>query len=128
MPYRAAHAPHGPLEARIEGEDPFELSIDAADHDSVEEVDAVVRGLRRRAIRYAFLLVTAMVAVPILAVLSPPWFAAPIWGGVTLNFLALAVVLPGIFVLIAFIYERFASHVESQMLGRHGERIEDLDA
>jgi uncharacterized membrane protein (DUF485 family) len=124
-PHHAAQVPHRPPGT---SEDLLDLVIDAADSDSMEEVEAVVRGLRRAALRYALLLTAMMVTVPVLAALSPGWFSRPIWGGITPNFLSLALVLPALFVMMAIRYERFASHVEDQMLGRREEDTGGPDA
>lgn len=124
-PHDAAHSVQGPL---TDLDDLLDLAGDAAESDSMEEVDAVVRGLRRAALRYAFVLVVALVSVPVLAAISPGWFARPIWGGITLNLLSLAVLLPVLFVLLASGYERFARHVEEQMLGRREVPREEPDA
>lgn len=121
-PHQAAHVRHRPLGT---SEDLLHLVLEGADSDSMEEVEAVVRGLRRAAIRYALLLASMMVTVPVLAALSPGWFSRPIWGGITPNFISLAFVLPALFVVMAIRYERFASHAEDQMLGRREEEPED---
>ncbi|HZK50833.1 MAG TPA: hypothetical protein VFD47_04625 [Actinomycetota bacterium] len=92
--------------------------LDEAEFDSLEEVDAVVRTLRRRALQYALLVGAMLLTVPLLALGAPWWFARPVWGGLTLNFITVAVLLNVAFLLIGLAYNRVASRSEDEMLGR----------
>jgi uncharacterized membrane protein (DUF485 family) len=89
-----------------------------AEFDSVEEVDGVARSVRRVAIRYGLVFLAFFMAVPVLSALAPMWFARPIWGGLTLNFLAVALLLHIVLIVLAVAYARFADHIEEEMLGR----------
>lgn len=100
---------------------------DDAEFDSIEEVDAVARSLRRVAFQYAFVVVTIFLSVPLLSLLSPWWTTAPIWGGLTPNFLMVAVGLHVILVLAALLYNRVASRSEDEMLGRPEDILEWTD-
>jgi uncharacterized membrane protein (DUF485 family) len=91
---------------------------DEADFDSIEEVDAVARSLRRKALQYSLVIVLLLLAVPLLAWLGPHWFARPLWGGLTLNFLTVAVLLHFAFVVVAVVFVRVANRSEDEMLGR----------
>ena len=91
---------------------------DETDFDTIEEVDAVARSLRRKALQYSVVIVLLLLAVPLLAWLGPLWFARPVWGGLTLNFLTVAVLLHFAFVVVAVAFVRVANRSEDEMLGR----------
>ncbi len=97
-----------------------------AEFDSIEEVDAVARSVRRVAIEYALACFALLLAVPVLSKLSPWWFARPLWGGLTLNFLAMIAFLYVVFIVIAIAYARFADHIEDEMLGRPEEKTSEF--
>ena len=101
---------------------------DEAEFDSIEEVDAVARSVRRVAIEYALVFLALVLAVPVLSKLSTWWFARPLWGGLTLNFLAVIVFLHVVFIVIGIAYSRFADHIEDEMLGRPEEKTSELGA
>lgn len=92
--------------------------LDEAEFDSLEEVDAVARTLRRTGLQYALLVVVMLLAVPLLALGAPWWFGRPIWGGLTLNFITVAAVLKVAFLLVGLAYNRVANRSEDEMLGR----------
>lgn len=141
MPFAAdlnAATPHGsksqaqtPIDASPLVQRPFEstdehsvdghrstLIVQETEFDSIEEVDAVARSLRRVALEYGMLLLAVLVAVPVLSAAAPWWFARPVLGGLTLGFLMVAVLLHVVFIGIAAAYTRFANHIEDEMLGR----------
>ncbi|MGH2751538.1 MAG: hypothetical protein ACRDK3_11805 [Actinomycetota bacterium] len=91
---------------------------DETEFDSLEEVDAVVRTLRRTGIQYSLAIVALLIAMPLLALLAPWWYARPVWGGLTLNFIALALLLNLAFVAAAEAFNRVANRSEDEMLGR----------
>lgn len=106
-----------PDETRVPDE-PVVARLDEAEFDSLEEVDAVVRTLRRTGMQHALLVVAMLLAVPLLALGAPWWFARPVWGGFTLNFITVAAVLNVAFLLIGLAYNRVANRSEDEMLGR----------
>jgi len=91
---------------------------DEADFDSIEEVDAVARSVRKKGLQYSAAILLLLLTVPVLAWLGPRWFARPVWGGLTLNFLTVAVLLHFAFVVVAILYARVANRSEDEMLGR----------
>jgi uncharacterized membrane protein (DUF485 family) len=95
--------------------------------DSIEEVDAVARSLRRVAIEYAALIVGVLLLVPILSLLAEWWFARPILGGLTFNFMTVAFGLHLAFIAVAILYTRIAHRSEDEMLGRLEGREDSLD-
>lgn len=96
---------------------------DDAEFDSFEEVDAVARSLRRVALQYLVVILGILLAVPVLSLLSPWWSLKRFWGGMTLNFVAVAVGLQAAMIVVAVLYTRVASRSEDEMLGRP----EDMD-
>ena len=101
---------------------------DEVEFDSLEEVDAVVRTLRRSALQYSLVIVALLLAVPVLALVAPWWFARPVWGGLTLNFITVAVLLNVTFLVGALAYTRVANRIEDEMLGRLDDDTEYHDA
>jgi uncharacterized membrane protein (DUF485 family) len=100
--------------------------LDETEFDSVEEVDAVARSLRRVALQYGSAILLVLLIVPVLSLVAPWWFARPILGGLTLNFLFVAVILHVAFLVAALLFNRVASRSEDEMLGRL-EDEEDLE-
>jgi uncharacterized membrane protein (DUF485 family) len=96
----------------------IEPRLDETEFDSVEEVDAVARSLRRVAIEYGAAITVVLLVVPLLSLVAPWWFGRPIFGGMTLNFLFVAVMLHVAFLVVALLFNRVASRSEDEMLGR----------
>ena len=95
--------------------------------DSIEEVDAVARSLRRVAIEYAALIVGVLLLVPLLSLIAEWWFARPVLGGLTFNFMTVALGLHVAFIAVAILYTRIAHRSEDEMLGRLDNREDPLD-
>jgi uncharacterized membrane protein (DUF485 family) len=95
--------------------------------DSIEEVDAVARSLRRVAIEYAALIGVVLLGVPVLSLVAEWWFARPILGGLTFNFMTVALGLHLAFIVVAILYTRIAQRSEDEMLGRLEGREDVLD-
>ena len=108
---------HGPAK-------PVVSRLDEAEFDSLEEVDAVVRTLRRIGIQYGLVVLVMLLAVPLLALGAPWWFGRPVWGGLTLNFITVAVALNVAFLVIALVHNRVANRSEDEMLGRLDDDLE----
>jgi len=113
-------------ETRVLAE-PVVSRLDEAEFDSPEEVDAVVRTLRRTGIQYGLVVVLVLMMVPLLALGAPWWFARAVWGGLTLNFIAVAVVLNVGFLLAGLLFNRVANRSEDEMLGRLDDDLEWTD-
>jgi uncharacterized membrane protein (DUF485 family) len=103
---------HGTIDER------FLAGGEETDFDSIEEVEAVARSLRKKALQYTAAILFLLLTVPFLAWLAPQWFARPVWGGLTLNFLTVAVLLHIAFVVVAILFARVANKSEDEMLGR----------
>jgi len=112
-----------PEETRVPDE-PVVSRLDEAEFDSLEEVDAVVRTLRRTGIQYGLMVVAMLLAVPVLALEAPWWFARSVWGGLTLNFITVAAALNVAFLVIALVHNRVANRSEDEMLGRLDDDLE----
>jgi hypothetical protein len=106
---------------------PVVSRLDEAEFDSLEEVDAVVRTLRRTGIQYGLVVVLALLAVTLLALGAPWWFARAVWGGLTLNFITVAVALNVGFLVTALLFNRVANRSEDEMLGRLDDHLEWTD-
>lgn len=89
--------------------------------DSFEEVDAVARSLRRVALQYLAVVISILLAVPLLSLLSPWWWLKRFWGGMTLNFFTVAIGLHVAMIVMAVLYTRIANRSEDEMLGRPEE-------
>ena len=95
-----------------------EPRLDETEFDSIEEVDAVARSLRRVALEYGTAITAVLLVVPLLSLVAPWWFGRPIIGGLTLNFLFVAVILHVVFLVAALLFNRVAARSEDEMLGR----------
>ncbi|MGH2818539.1 MAG: hypothetical protein ACRDJS_08785 [Actinomycetota bacterium] len=95
--------------------------------DSIEEVDAVARSLRRVAIEYAALIIGVLLLVPLLSLVAEWWFARPVLGGLTFNFMTVALGLHLAFIAVAILYTRIAHRSEDEMLGRLESGEDSLD-
>jgi uncharacterized membrane protein (DUF485 family) len=100
---------------------------DDLEFDSIEEVDAVARSLRRVAIEYAALIVGVLLLVPMLSLVAEWWFARPVLGGLTFNFMTVALGLHVAFIVVAILYTRIAHRSEDEMLGRLESEEDSLD-
>jgi hypothetical protein len=89
-----------------------------AEFDSFEEVDAVARSLRRVAFQYIGVAMALFLSIPVLSYLFPWWSLKRIWGGLTPNFLTVAIGLHTVMIAVAMIYNRVANRSEDEMLGR----------
>jgi hypothetical protein len=102
----------------IASSESLEPRLDETEFDTIEEVDAVARSLRRVTIEYGTGICVVLLVVPVLSLVAPWWFGRAIFGGLTLNFLFVAVMLHVIFLIVALLFNRVASRSEDEMLGR----------
>jgi hypothetical protein len=105
--------PHGAVDDRS-----FLSAVDAIEFDSIEEVDAAARSIRRVAIEYGSFFLVVLLSVPVLSMVAPGWSRRPVWAGLTLGFLTLAVGLHVFFVALVVAGARAADRIEDDMLGR----------
>lgn len=90
------------------------------DFDSIEEVDAAARSILRVALELAALFCAALFSVPLLSRIAERW-SEPVWGGLSLNFIATAFVIPLLLLGSCALFARAADRIEEDMLGRPGE-------
>jgi uncharacterized membrane protein (DUF485 family) len=102
--------------------------VDAIEFDSIEEVDAAARSIRRVAIEYGSFFLVVLLSVPVLSMVAPEWSRRPVWAGLTLGFLALAVGLHVLFVALTIAGARAADRIEDDMLGRPEDDYRHLQA
>src|SRR5690606_24394963 len=103
------------------GQQPAAVDADAepvAEIDAPEEVDLVFRLQRRLAFTAGVVFLAATLAVPVLSIAWPAWYAVEARGGMTPNFAAVAFLLPAGYAAVALIYRRRADVYEERILGR----------
>ncbi len=64
------------------------ISIQHGDHtDTIESVDLVFRAQRKLSFTYGAIFFAVTLAIPAMSVWWKAWYAVPIWGGFTANYL-----------------------------------------
>lgn len=86
--------------------------------DTVEEVDAVYRAQRKLSFTFGALFLLVTVTIPVLSTTAEWWYGRPVWGGLTLNYLVVAVFYHLAYILIALAYTLQANKLEDEMLGK----------
>lgn len=86
--------------------------------DAVEEVDAVFRAQRKLSMAYGGLFFLAILLIPLLSITSEWWYGRPVWGGMTLNYLTVAVFFHLVYLVVGYVYTTQANRLEEEMLGR----------
>lgn len=113
---RGARRRHDPV-----GQQPAAVEDDAepvAEIDAPEEVDLVFRLQRRLAFTAGVVFLAATLAVPVLSITWPTWYAVGERGGITPNFAAVAFLLPTGYAALALVFRRRADVYEERILGR----------
>lgn len=103
------------------GQQPAAVEDDAepvAEIDAPEEVDLVFRLQRRLAFTAGVVFLAATLAVPVLSITWPTWYAVGERGGITPNFAAVAFLLPTGYAALALVFRRRADVYEERILGR----------
>ncbi|HEX6989380.1 MAG TPA: hypothetical protein VF282_07905 [Bacillota bacterium] len=89
-----------------------------AEIDAPEEVDLLFRLQRRLSFTAGLVFLAATLAVPVLSITWPAWYAVEGRGGITPNFAAVAFLLPAGYAVVALIFRRRADVYEERILGR----------
>lgn len=98
--------------------EPRELEWIEEEFDTVEEVEAVFRAQRRLSFLYGGVFFALTLTIPLLMVFSDSWNQTRVLGGLTLNWLVVAVLYHVIYLLVGIAYTLQANRVEEAMLGR----------
>lgn len=93
------------------------MDDDVAARDTVAEVDATFRTLRRVAVGYFVVFVLGVVAFPVLSLTLDWWSTARLVGGMSPGFLVAAFGLYVFFAVLGLAAARLSSAVEHRMLG-----------
>lgn len=90
--------------------------------DTIEEVDAVYRAQRKLSFTYGALFLLVTVTIPLLSVTAEWWYGKPVWGGVTLNYLVVALFYHLAYIALGLAYTLQANKLEDEMLGQQERR------
>lgn len=88
------------------------------DFDTPEEVEAVFRAQRRLSFLYAALFFLVTLALPVLHSTWDCWVTATVWGGFTLAYLAVTLLYPLFYILLAVAYTVQSNRLDEALLGR----------
>jgi hypothetical protein len=90
------------------------------EHDTLAEVDATVRTLRRVAVGYFTVFLLAVSGIPALTLALDWWSEGRLIGGMSPSFVMAAFGLYVLFFLIGLAAATLSTAVEARMLGSHG--------
>lgn len=94
------------------------------DHvDTIETVDMVFSEQRRLSFTYGAVFFGVTLAVPALSVWAPAWYATPIWGGFTWNYLFVAFVYFVFLWIMAWTYSKQADKLDEKLMSE-ADKIE----
>ncbi|ANC30803.1 hypothetical protein [Isoptericola dokdonensis] len=102
------------------------MDDDVATTDTVAEVDATFRTLRRVAVGYFVVFVLGVAAFPVLSLTLDWWSQARLLGGMSPGFLVAAFGLYVFFAVLGLAAARLSSAVEHRMLGDTPATDDDL--
>ncbi|MDO8915294.1 MAG: DUF485 domain-containing protein [Coriobacteriia bacterium] len=86
------------------------------DHvDSIESVDIVFRAQRKLSFTYGAIFFGVTLAIPAASVWWPTWYATPIWGGFTLNYLFVSLLYFVFLWSMAWMYSKQADALDSSL-------------
>ena len=89
--------------------------------DTIESVDAVFKEQRRLSFTYGAIFFLVTLGIPALTVWVEPWYAIPIWGGFTLNYLVVSLLYFGILWAMAWTYSKQADKLDDKLMARADE-------
>lgn len=85
--------------------------------DTPEEVERVFKMQRKLSFTYAAIFFAITLTIPLLSITSEWWYAKPIWGGFTLNYLFVALLYHVIYFGMGWAYALQANALEDRVLG-----------
>jgi uncharacterized membrane protein (DUF485 family) len=91
--------------------------IQHGDHiDTIESVDTVFKAQRKLSFTYGALFFGVTLAIPALSVWAEGWYATPIWGGFTWNYLFVALIYFGFLWAMAWTYSKQADKLDENLM------------
>ncbi len=83
--------------------------------DTLETVDLVFKEQRKLSFTYGAVFFAVTLAVPALSVWVEGWYATPIWGGFTWNYLFVALIYFGFLWAMAWTYSKQADKLDERL-------------
>ena len=91
--------------------------VQHGDHiDTIETVDKVFAEQRKLSFTYGAVFFAVTLAVPALSVWAPGWYATPIWGGFTANYLFVALIYFVFLWVMAWTYSKQADKLDEKLM------------
>jgi uncharacterized membrane protein (DUF485 family) len=91
--------------------------IQHGDHiDTIETVDKVFTEQRKLSFTYGAVFFFVTLMVPALSVWSPAWYATPIWGGFTANYLFVSLIYFVFLWVMAWTYSKQADKLDEKLM------------
>lgn len=91
--------------------------IQHGDHiDTIETVDLVFAEQRKLSFTYGAIFFAVTLAIPALSVWVPAWYATPIWGGFTANYLIVSLVYFVFLWVMAWTYSAQADKLDEKLM------------
>lgn len=101
------------------------VSRQHGDHtDTIESVDLVFRAQRKLSFSYGGVFFAVTLGIPALTVLVEDWYATPIMGGMTLNWLVVSILYFVFLWVMAWTYAKQADKLDDRLMGM----ADELDA
>lgn len=102
--------------------------------DTIESVDMVFRAQRKLSFTYGAIFFGVTLAIPALSVVWEGWYATPIWGGFTANYLFVSLLYYIFLWTMAWTYSKkadrldedlmhMAEEVEAKFRAEHGDQL-----
>jgi len=90
--------------------------IQYGDHiDTLETVDTVFKEQRKLSFAYGALFFGVTLAIPALTVWVEGWYAVPIWGGFTWNYLVVSLLYFAFLWIMAWVYAKQADRLDEKL-------------
>ncbi len=92
------------------------VQIQHGDHiDTIESVDLVFRAQRKLSFSYGAVFFAVTLAIPALSIWWKSWYAVPIWGGFTANYLFVSLLYYVFLWGMAWTYSKQADKLDEQL-------------
>ena len=83
--------------------------------DTIESVDAVFRAQRKLSFTYGAIFFAVTLAIPAASVWWETWYAVPIWGGFTANYLFVSLLYFAFLWIMAWTYAKQADKLDDRL-------------